>query len=136
MVMRTLPRNLCANVPPGVTPEQASFTVLGAIALQGVRLAEPTLGERFMVFGMGLLGLLAVQLLRANGCDVLAVDLNAERLALAETFGAETVQVGEGGDPVAAAMSFTQGVGVDGVIVTASTKSDEIMHQAAQACRQ
>ena len=78
-----VPRHLCAKVPEGVGDEAAAFTVLGSIALQGVRLAVPTLGERFVVFGMGLLGLLTVQLLRASGCEVLAVDLSEERLALA-----------------------------------------------------
>ena len=92
-----------------VPDEQAAFTVLGAIALQGLRLAAPTLGERFMVFGAGLAGLLTVQLLRANGCRVLAVDLNAERLALAARFGAETVDIAAGGDPVAAAEAWTGG---------------------------
>ena len=83
--MVCVPRNLCAKIPDGVDDEQAAFTVLGSIALQGVRLAVPTLGEKFMVFGMGLLGLMTVQLLRANGCGVLAVDLNPERLELARS---------------------------------------------------
>ena len=130
-----VPRALCAKVPDGVKDEQASFAVLGSIALQGLRLAEPTLGEQFVVFGAGLLGLLAVQLLRANGCEVLAVDLNSTRLALAEQAGARTVHVGEGGDPVAAAQAWTRGQGVDGVLITASAKSDAIMHQAAEMCR-
>jgi len=130
-----VPRNLCARIPDEVTDEQASFTVMGAIALQGVRLAQPTLGERFIVFGMGLLGLITVQLLRASGCEVLAVDLNTERLELARSFGAVPVNVGAGGDPVKAALAATNGVGVDGVIITASAKTDAIMHQAAQACR-
>ena len=71
-----VPRNLCAKISDGVTDEEAAFAVLGSIALQGVRLAAPTLGERFIVFGLGLVGLLTVQLLRANGCRVLAVDLS------------------------------------------------------------
>jgi len=130
-----VPRNLCARIPDGVPDEHAAFTVLGSIALQGLRLAAPTLGERFMVFGVGLLGLLAVQLLRANGCEVLAVDPNGERLKLAEAFGARTVDLGAGGDPVAAARDWSAGRGVDGVLITASAKSDEIVHQAAQSCR-
>ncbi len=130
-----VPRNLCAKVPDRVSDEQATFTVMGSIALQGVRLAQPTLGEKFMVFGMGLLGLLTTQLLRASGCEVLAVDLSEERLELAEGFGAETVNLGAGGDPIAAAEAWTSGIGVDGVIITASAKTDAIMHQAAEACR-
>ncbi|MFW5870544.1 MAG: bi-domain-containing oxidoreductase, partial [Candidatus Sumerlaeota bacterium] len=130
-----VPRHLCAAIPDKVSDEAAAFTVLGSIALQGIRLAEPTLGEKFVVFGMGLLGLLTVQLLRASGCEVLAVDLNGERLALAEQFGAETVNIGSGADPVTAAEAWTGGAGVDGALITASAKTDEIMHQAAQACR-
>jgi len=130
-----VPRHLCARIPEGVTDEHAAFTVLGSIALQGLRLAAPTLGERFMVFGVGLLGLLAVQLLRANGCEVLAVDPNGERLKLAEAFGARTVDLGAGGDPVAAARDWSAGRGVDGVLITASAKTDDIVHQAAQSCR-
>lgn len=130
-----VPRNLCAKIPQGVGDEQAAFTVLSSIALQGLRLAEPTLGERFVVFGMGLLGLLTVQLLQANGCDCLAVDLNSERLTLAEQLGAKTVDLAAGADPIAAAQSWSEGKGVDGALITASAKTDEIMHQAAQACR-
>jgi predicted dehydrogenase/NADPH:quinone reductase-like Zn-dependent oxidoreductase len=130
-----VPRNLCAKVPEGVSDEEAAFTVLASIALQGVRLAQPTLGERVVVFGVGLIGLLTVQLLRASGCEVLAVDMNAERLGLAETFGAKAVNAGAGADPVAAAEAWTSGAGVDAVLITASAKTDEIMHQAAQCCR-
>jgi predicted dehydrogenase/threonine dehydrogenase-like Zn-dependent dehydrogenase len=129
-----VPENLCAKIPDNVSDEQASFTVLGAIGLQGIRLAEPTLGEKFVVFGAGLIGLLTVQLLRASGCDVLTVDLIEERLALARTWGAEICNAGNG-DPVAAANAWTEGVGVDGVIITASAKTDGIVHQAAEMCR-
>jgi len=130
-----VPRNLCAKVPEGVDDESASFTVLGAIALQGVRLAEPTLGESVAVVGLGLVGLLAVQILRANGCRVLGVDLDASRLALAREFGAETVDLSKGQDPVAAAMAFSRGQGIDAVLITASTSSSEPVAQAAKMCR-
>ena len=129
-----VPRNLCAKIPDNVSDEAASFTVVGAIGLQGIRLAEPTLGEKFVVFGAGLIGLLTVQLLRATGCDVLAVDLNHERLVLAQSWGAEMCNAGSG-DPVAAANAWTEGAGVDGVLITASAKTDEIVHQAAEMCR-
>lgn len=81
------PRNLCAKVPDEVDDAQAAFTVLASIGLQGVRLLNPTLGEKFVVFGLGLIGLVTVQLLHANGCDVLGVDINPDRLKLAEAFG-------------------------------------------------
>jgi predicted dehydrogenase/NADPH:quinone reductase-like Zn-dependent oxidoreductase len=130
----SVPRHLCARVPDGVTDEDAAFTVLGSIALQGLRLAAPTLGETFAVFGVGLLGLLTVQLLRAHGCEVLAIDPNRARLDLAERFGARAIDLGAGADPVAAAREAT-GRGVDGALITASAEGDEIVHQAAQACR-
>jgi len=130
-----IPRNLCAKIPDLVSDDEAAFTVLGAIALQGVRLAAPTLGERFVVFGLGLVGLLTVQLLRASGAAVLAADMSTARLKLAEGFGAEVVDLGRGADPVAAAMAWTGGWGVDGALIAASAKGDEIVHQAAQACR-
>lgn len=130
-----VPRNLCAKIPDGVSDEEAAFTVLGAVALQGVRLARPELGETFLVFGMGLIGLLTVQLLQASGCEVLAVDLNPSRLRRSAEFGALPVDLSAGVDPVAAALARTGGKGVDGVLITASAKSDEIVHQAAQACR-
>lgn len=130
-----VPRNLCAKVPEGVDDESASFTVLGAIALQGVRLAQPTLGESVAVIGLGLVGLLAVQILRANGCRVLGVDLDASRLALAREFGAETVDLSKGQDPVAAAMAFSRGQGIDAALITASTSSSEPVAQAAKMCR-
>lgn len=130
-----VPRNLVAKVPENVSDEHAAFTVLASIALQGIRLAQPTLGEKIAVFGMGLIGLITVQLLRASGCEVLAVDLNSRRLALAEQFGAKAVDLSQGGSPVAAARGFTGEQGVDAALITASAKTDEIIHQAAESCR-
>ena len=129
-----VPVNLCAKVPDGVSDEDAAFTVLGAIGLHGIRLANPTLGEKFVVFGAGLIGLLTVQLLRASGCEVLAVDLNEQRLALARSYGAEICDFGNA-DAVSMANGWTEGSGVDGVLITASAKTDDIVHQAAEMCR-
>lgn len=130
-----VPVNLCAKVPHPVTDEMAAFSALGAIALQGVRLAQPTLGETLVVSGLGVIGLLTVQLLRANGCRVLGIDVDEPRLDLARQFGADVVDLAAGQDPIAAADVFSRGRGVDGVIITASSKSDDLVHQAAQACR-
>jgi predicted dehydrogenase/threonine dehydrogenase-like Zn-dependent dehydrogenase len=130
-----VPVNLCAKVPDTVSDDEAAFTVLGAIALQGIRLIQPTLGEAVVVTGLGLIGLMAVQLLRAHGCRVLGLDLDPAKLRLAENFGAQTVDISAGQDPVAAAQAFSRGRGVDAVIVTASTKSSEPMRQAALMCR-
>jgi predicted dehydrogenase/NADPH:quinone reductase-like Zn-dependent oxidoreductase len=132
----SVPTNLCARVPDAVSDDSAAFTVLGAIALQGIRLVQPTLGESVVVTGLGLIGLMTVQLLRAHGCRVLGLDFDASKLELARRFGAETVNLGAGEDPVAAAQRFSRGRGVDAVIVTAATKSNEPMHQAALMCRQ
>jgi predicted dehydrogenase/threonine dehydrogenase-like Zn-dependent dehydrogenase len=128
-------KNLCARIPDGVSDEAASFTVVASIGLQGIRLAQPTLGEAFVVTGVGLIGLLTLQILRAQGCRVLAIDFDAVKLDLARGFGAEICNPGEGEDPVAAGMAFSRGVGVDGVIITASTKSNDPIAQAARMCR-
>lgn len=131
----SVPKNLVSRIPEGVSDEQAAFTVVGAIGLQGIRLLSPTLGERVVVSGLGLIGLLCVQMLRANGCEVLGIDFDSSKLALARQFGAETIDLAAGEDPVARAESWTQGHGVDGVLITASTKSDDLIHQAATMCR-
>ena len=97
-----VPQNLCAKIPDEVSDETASFTVVAAIGLQGIRLAEPTLGECFVVTGVGLIGLLSVQILRAQGCKVLAIDYDDAKLELARSFGASVCNPGKGEDPVAA----------------------------------
>jgi len=130
-----VPRNLCARIPEGVSFEKAAFTVVGSVALEGIRLANPTLGESVAVIGLGLIGLLCVQLLRADGCRVLGIDLDPAKCALARRFGAETVDLSQEADPVTSAMAFSRGRGMDAVIVTASTRSNDPMHQAAQMSR-
>ncbi len=118
-----------------VSDETACFAVLGAIALEGVRLASPTLGETFAVIGLGVIGLLAVQVLRANGCRVLAVDLDSLKLEIAQSYGAEVVNIAAGEDPVRMAQLLTDGNGIDGVLITAATKSSQPVHQAALMSR-
>jgi predicted dehydrogenase/threonine dehydrogenase-like Zn-dependent dehydrogenase len=131
----SVPRNLCARIPDSMSDEAAAFTVVGAIGLQGIRLIQPKLGEKVVVYGLGLIGLLCVQLLRASGCEVLGIDLNPERLKLAESFGAKTVNTKRGNDPTAAAESWTEGKGVDAVLITATAKTDEIVHKSALMSR-
>jgi predicted dehydrogenase/threonine dehydrogenase-like Zn-dependent dehydrogenase len=130
-----VPKNLCAKIPDGVSDDMAAFTVLASIGLQGIRLANPTLGECFVVTGVGLIGLLTVQMLRAHGCRVLAIDFDASKLELARAFGAETCNPAAGEDPVSAGLAFSRGVGVDGVIITASTQSNDPVQHAATMCR-
>lgn len=132
----SVPRLLCAPVPEGVTDDTATFAVPGSIALQGLRLLGPTLGESVAVIGLGLIGLLAVQLLRASGCRVLGLDFDPAKTALAEKFGASTLTITEGADVVAAAANWSGGRGVDGVLITAATRSSEPVNQAARMCRQ
>jgi predicted dehydrogenase/threonine dehydrogenase-like Zn-dependent dehydrogenase len=131
----SVPKNLCARIPDLVSDEEASFTILGAIALQGIRLAKPTLGETFVVIGLGLIGLITIQLLRANGCKVLGLDFDKRRLKLAKQFGAEVVNLSLKQNPLEVANKFSRGQGVDAVILTASTKSSEPVHQGALMCR-
>ena len=130
-----VPKNLCVKIPDDVDDESASFTVLGAIGLQGIRLIQPTMGECFVVTGLGLIGLLSVQMLRANGCRVLGIDLDSNKCELARKFGAETVDLSKGDDPIIIAQAFSRGRGVDGVLITAATQSDEVIHQSAEMCR-
>jgi predicted dehydrogenase/threonine dehydrogenase-like Zn-dependent dehydrogenase len=130
-----VPKNLCARITEAVDDESAAFVVVASIGLQGIRLSQPTLGEAFVVTGAGLIGLLTVQLLRAQGCRVLAIDFDESKLALARQFGAQTCNPGAGEDPVAAGMLLSRGQGVDGVIITASTQSNDPITQAARMCR-
>ncbi|HEU4698115.1 MAG TPA: bi-domain-containing oxidoreductase [Gemmatimonadales bacterium] len=130
-----VPRNLCVPVPEGLDAAAASTVTLGAIALQGVRRAGPTLGETFVVIGLGILGQLTVQLLRANGCRVIGTDLDPERIRLARAHGLEVgLNPAEDGD-VAAVARLTGGIGADGVIITAATPSDAVMAAAFGMCR-
>jgi predicted dehydrogenase/threonine dehydrogenase-like Zn-dependent dehydrogenase len=131
----SVPKNLCALVPDSVPDEEAAFAVIGAIALQGIRLVAPSLGEAVVVTGLGLIGLVTVQLLRAHGCRVLGIDFDESKLSMARQFGAEVVNLARGEDPVAAANAFSRGRGVDAVLITASTKSSEPVHQAALMSR-
>ncbi len=133
--MVSVPHNLCARIPDAVSDEQAAFTVIGAIALQGVRLARPTLGECFVVTGLGLIGLVTIQLLRANGCRVLGIDPDPGKTEIARRFGVETVELSQGQDPVSSALLFSRGRGVDGVLLTLSAKGSEPVGQAARMCR-
>lgn len=130
-----VPKNLCAPVPDDVCDESAAFTVLASIAMQGVRIANPTIGELVVVTGLGLIGLITVQILKANGCRVLGIDFDTSKCSLARDFGADTVDLSLEEEPVARAYALSRGRGVDAVIITASTKSNEPVSQAAVMCR-
>jgi predicted dehydrogenase len=130
----SVPKHLCVKIPDGVSFEDASFVTLGAIALQGVRQAEPQLGDRVAVIGLGLLGQLTVQLLKTSGCRVLGSDLDRSRRELAAELGAD--MVADAAELIEAAKAFSQGQGVDRVIITASTKSNEPVEAAGEIARQ
>ncbi len=130
-----VPENLCVKLPDNVNFEEASFAMLGGIALQGVRLAKLTFGEKVAVIGLGLLGLLTVQLLNACGCDVIGIDIDENKVALAKEFGAQSGLVPGKDDVVVSIENFTKRNGVDAVIITASSKDNAPIIMAENICR-
>ncbi|MDP2959684.1 MAG: zinc-binding dehydrogenase, partial [Longimicrobiales bacterium] len=128
-----VPRNLVAPVPEGVALDQAAFATVGAVGLHGVRLAEVQLGERVAVIGLGLIGLLTVQMLRAAGARVVGVDLDPARVRLALDLGADAAVEPAGAEE--AALALSGGVGVDAVLITAGTASNEPIELAGRICR-
>lgn len=130
-----VPENLVAKIPDNVSDDEASFTVIGSIGLQGIRLLNPTLGETVVVFGLGLIGLVTAQLLKANGCRVIGVDFDQQKIELARSKGIIAFNSGTDGDIVGFVLEQTGSVGCDGVIITASAKTNDIMHQAALMSR-
>lgn len=129
-----VPKNLTVAIPDNVSFEDASYVTLGAIALQGVRIAEVRLGESVAVIGLGLLGQLTVQILKASGCRVIGIDLDPSKIALAKELGADAA-VSRSEDVAAAVAGFTNGVGVDSVIIAAATDSNDPIELAGELCR-
>ena len=130
-----VPQNLVAKVPDSVSDDEAAFTVIGSIALQGIRNLNPQLGETIVVVGLGLIGLVAAQLLKANGCNVIGTDFDQQKVDMANGFGVTAINPGKGVDPVKFVEDTTNGIGADGVLITASAKTDEVIHQACLMCR-
>ncbi len=130
-----VPRNLSVKVPDSLSLADASTVTLGAIAMQGVRRAQPTLGETFVVVGLGILGQLTSQLLKAHGCRVIGVDLDPQRIQRAESLGLDVGIYPEEKDPIAQVARLTDGHGADGVIITAATPSNEVISSAFNFCR-
>lgn len=131
----SIPQNLVVKIPDDVSDDEAAFTVIGAIGLQGVRLAQPTLGETIVVVGLGLIGLMTAQLLKASGCKVIGFDFDAQKVNLAKELGIIAVNPADGVDQVQFVESITAGVGADAVIITASNKGNEIISQSAKMSR-
>ena len=130
-----VPQNLVAKVPENVSDDEAAFTVIGSIGLQGIRNLNPQLGETIVVTGLGLVGLVTAQLLRANGCNVIGIDFDQQKVDIAKEKGINAINPATGVDPVSFVEENTDNVGADGVIITASAKGDEIIHQACQMSR-
>lgn len=131
----SVPKNLVTSIPEGVSFEQAAYTTVASIGLQGIRLADPQLGDRVAVIGLGLIGLLTVQMLKANGCQVLGIDLDPEKVELGRELGIDAGCVASEEDPVAEAEGFSKGRGCDQTLITAATKSNEPVEQAGAMTR-
>lgn len=130
-----VPQNLVAKIPDSVSQVEAVFTVIGAIGLQGIRLCNTTFGETIVVFGLGLIGLLTSQLLMSDGCKVIGIDIDTDKCTLAENLGVNVINPGNGVNPVKAVMDITDNIGADGIIITASAKSNEVISHAARMSR-
>jgi len=130
----SVPENLVAHIPDTVSMDEAAFTVIASIGLQGIRLVKPELGEHVTIVGLGLIGLITGQLLMANGCMVSGIDIDPAKLKLAAEFGIDAVQAGKDGG-LAHIMEHTGNVGTDAVIITASSKGNDIIRSAAQMSR-
>ena len=133
--MVCVPKNLCAKIPDNVSDEQAAFTVIGSIGLQGIRLLSPTFGETVVVVGLGLIGLISAQILKANGCRVIGFDFDQQKVDLANQLGVIAVNPGNGTDQIKFVEEQAGGIGADAVLITASAKSNEIISQSARMCR-
>ncbi|MDD2367093.1 MAG: bi-domain-containing oxidoreductase [Desulfuromonadaceae bacterium] len=130
-----VPQNLCARIPDNVSDDDASFTVIGSIGLQGIRLLQPTFGETVVVIGLGLIGLISAQILKANGCRVIGFDFDQSKVELANRLGVIAVNPAGGTDQVKFVEELTFGIGADAVLITASAKTNEIISQAARMSR-
>lgn len=130
-----VPKNLVAKIPDNVSDEEAAFTVIGSIGLEGVRLAKPELGETIVVVGLGLIGLVVCQLLLANGCNVIGIDFDNQKVEYARAKGVTAINPAKGDNPIKTVEQLTNGIGADAVIITASSKSNDIIHEACEMSR-
>lgn len=130
-----VPKNLVAKIPDNVSDDEAAFTVIGSIGLEGVRLVKPELGETVVVIGMGLIGLMSAQILIANGCRVVGVEFDQAKLDLAAQWGVIPVNPSKGDDQVKVVEELTGGVGADAVLITASAHTNDIIHNACLMSR-
>lgn len=130
-----VPKNLCAKIPDNVADEESTFTVVSSIGLNGVRLLKPTLGETIVVFGLGLIGLLTCQILLNSGCNVIGIDPDENKCEIAKKYGIKVINNFSNVDTVNLVINLTENIGCDGVIITASSSSNEIITQSAKMSR-
>ena len=130
----SVPENLVASIPDNVSEKDAVFTVVGSIGLQGIRLLKPTFGETFVVIGLGLIGMITCQLLKANGCNVIGIDIDQDKCDTLKKWGIDSLN-SQKDDVEKNILNKTGGVGCDGVLITASSKSNKIISTATQICR-
>ncbi|MBN1252711.1 MAG: bi-domain-containing oxidoreductase [Bacteroidales bacterium] len=131
----SIPQNLAAHIPNSVSDDEAAFTVIASIGLQGIRLINPTFGENIVVIGLGLIGLLTAEMLLANGCNVIAYDIDDSKVEIAKSKGITAFNPSKGNDPINFVLSQTNNIGADGVIITASAKNNQIISDAAKMSR-
>ena len=131
----SIPQNLAAHIPDNISDDEAAFTVIGSIGLQGIRLLNPTMGETVVVIGLGLIGLLSAEMLVANGCKVIGYDLDDSKVEIANSKGITAFNPLKGNDPVKFVNNETNNIGADAVLITASAKTHEIISQAANMSR-
>ncbi len=131
----SVPQNLVAHIPENVSYEEATFTVITSIGLQGIRLINPTIGETIVVVGLGLIGLLTAEMLIANGCKVVGYDIDDSKIQIAKNKGITAFNPLNGNNPIDFVKNYTNNIGADAVIITASNKTNEIISQSAQMSR-
>lgn len=131
----SVPQNLVAQIPDNVSYEEATFTVITSIGLQGIRLINPTIGETIVVVGLGLIGLLTAEMLIANGCKVVGYDIDDSKIEIAKNKGITAFNPLNGNNPIDFVKNYTNNIGADAVIITASNKTNEIISQSAQMSR-
>ncbi len=131
----SVPKNLTAKIPDNVDDVSASFTVLGSIGLQGTRLLEPKLGESVVVYGLGLIGLLSCQILEANGCNVIGIDIDSIKCNVAKKIGIKVIQSDEIESVISEVRQITNSYGADSILITAKTSSNDIIHASAEMCK-
>ena len=130
----SVPENLVAKIPDNVSYEDAAFTVVGSIGLQGIRLLNPTFGETIVVYGLGVIGLISAQILKSNGCNVIGIDLDEKKLKIADKLGIKTINPDKQ-ELHSKVNEFTSGIGADGVLITASSKNNTIINDSAKMSR-